>query len=69
MNARISARELFEQLGERLSLRWLAGERGAERILESVETVARRPSLARFLAPLPHRRPPSRMSGMRRSTR
>jgi hypothetical protein len=49
MNARISARELFEQLGERLSLRWVAGERGAERVLEAVETVARRPSLAGYL--------------------
>ena len=42
MNARISARELFEQLGERLSLRWVAGESGGERVLEAVETVARR---------------------------
>ena len=50
MNARISARELFEQLGERLSLRWVAGsERGGDRILEAVETVARRPSLAGYL--------------------
>ena len=49
MNARISARELFEQLGERLSLRWVAGERGGERVLEAVETVARRPSLAGYL--------------------
>ena len=49
MNARISARELFEQLGERLSLRWIAGERGGERVLEAVETVARRPSLAGYL--------------------
>ena len=49
MNARISAHELFEQLGERLSLRWLAGERGGERVLEAVDTVARRPSLAGYL--------------------
>jgi len=49
VNARISARELFEQLGERLSLRWIAGERGGERVLEAVETVARRPSLAGYL--------------------
>ena len=49
MNARISARELFDQLGERLSLRWIAGERGAGRVLEAVETVARRPSLAGYL--------------------
>ena len=49
MNERISAEELFEQQRERLGLRWLAGERGRERVLESVETVARRPSLAGYL--------------------
>jgi HPr kinase/phosphorylase len=45
----IRAQELFDQLGERLGLRWVAGERGAARVLESVETVARRPSLAGYL--------------------
>lgn len=49
MDARISAMELFEQLGERLGLRWLAGRHGQGRILESVQTVARRPSLAGYL--------------------
>ncbi len=49
MNERITARELFEQQRERLALRWVAGERGAERVLESVETVARRPSLSGYL--------------------
>lgn len=49
MNERITARELFEQQRERLMLRWLAGERGAERVLESVDTVARRPSLSGYL--------------------
>lgn len=49
MNARITAHDLFEQLRERLGLRWLAGERGETRVLESVETVARRPSLAGYL--------------------
>ena len=45
--ARITAAELFEQQVERLELRWLAGQRGAAaRVLEAVETVARRPSLA-----------------------
>ena len=46
---RISAQELHDQLAERLGLRWLAGQRGADRVLESVETVARRPSLAGYL--------------------
>lgn len=45
----IRAQELFDQLGERLALRWAAGERGAARVLESVQTVARRPSLAGYL--------------------
>jgi HPr kinase/phosphorylase len=49
MNARITARELFEQQRERLALRWVAGQGGADRVLEAVETVARRPSLAGYL--------------------
>ncbi|MCL1635252.1 HPr(Ser) kinase/phosphatase [Luteimonas sp. SX5] len=49
MNERITARELFEQQRERLMLRWVAGERGADRVLESVDTVARRPSLSGYL--------------------
>ena len=47
--ARISALQLFEQLQERLQLRWVAGEHGAERTLEAVDTVARRPSLCGYL--------------------
>ena len=48
--ARITAAELFEQQAERLDLRWLAGQRGADtRVLEAVETLARRPSLAGYL--------------------
>jgi HPr kinase/phosphorylase len=49
VTASISARELFEQQGERLQLRWLAGIEGANHRLEAVETVARRPSLAGYL--------------------
>ena len=45
----ISAQELFDQLSERLGLRWLAGRKGEARVLESVDTVARRPSLAGYL--------------------
>ena len=48
-SARITARELFDQQRERLALRWIAGQGGAERVLEAVETVARRPSLAGYL--------------------
>ncbi len=49
MTARITARELFEQQRERLDLRWLAGEEGGIRVLESGDTVSRRPSLAGYL--------------------
>src|SRR6476620_1557701 len=49
MNARISAQELYDQQLERLGLRWLAGRCGAARVLESVDTVAPRPSLAGYL--------------------
>ena len=48
--ARITAAELFALLQERLELRWLAGEKDAgARVLEAVETVARRPSMAGYL--------------------
>jgi len=49
VTARITARELFDQQRERLDLRWLAGENGGGRVLESGDTVARRPSLAGYL--------------------
>ncbi len=49
MSTSISARDLFEQQQQRLGLRWVAGQRGAERVLEAVDTVARRPSLAGYL--------------------
>ncbi len=48
--ARITAAELFEQQHERLALRWIAGQQGAaQRVVEAVDTVARRPSLAGYL--------------------
>ncbi len=48
--ARITAAELFEQQQERLELRWIAGQQGASlRVVEAVDTVARRPSLAGYL--------------------
>src|SRR5690606_4066784 len=49
MQERISAGELFDQVGGRLGLRWIAGRQGERRVLESVQTVARRPSLAGYL--------------------
>ncbi len=49
MSTSISAGELFDQQRDRLSLRWLAGQGGDRRVLEAVNTVARRPSLAGYL--------------------
>jgi len=50
MRNRISARELYDQLNERLGLRWMnAGQRGGERTLERAEQQTRRPSLAGYL--------------------
>ena len=49
MTMMISAGDLFDQLRERLELRWVAGQQGIARTLESVDTVARRPSLAGYL--------------------
>src|SRR4249920_657966 len=50
MRNRISARELYDQLQERLGLRWLtSGQRGGERTLERSEQMSRRPSLAGYL--------------------
>ena len=48
--ARITAAKLFALQQDALGLRWIAGEREAgRRVLEAVETVARRPSLAGYL--------------------
>lgn len=49
MTERITARELFERQEKQLALRWIAGQSGGNRVLESVDTVARRPSLAGYL--------------------
>ena len=50
MRNRISARELYDQLQERLGLRWLtSGQHGGERTLERGEQMSRRPSLAGYL--------------------
>jgi HPr kinase/phosphorylase len=49
MITRISARELFDQLQERLELRWITGQKGGERQLGRGEQLTRRPSLAGYL--------------------
>jgi len=48
-NASITARELFEQQQDKLSLRWLAGQKGGSREIDSGDTNSRRPSLAGYL--------------------
>ena len=49
MTDRLSARELFDELGERLEMRWVGGQRGGERLIERGEHLSRRPSLAGYL--------------------
>ncbi len=49
MIRKINARELFEQLSERLKLRWAAGQRGEARMIEPGEDLQRRPSLVGYL--------------------
>ena len=49
MADRLRARELFDELRERLELRWLGGQRGGERVIERGEHLSRRPSLAGYL--------------------
>jgi len=46
---RIASHELFEQLRERLGLRWLGGHAGEKRVVEATDTLSRRPSLAGYL--------------------
>lgn len=49
MATQITARELFDQLQARLDLRWVGGQEGESRVLESGEHLSRRPSLAGYL--------------------
>lgn len=49
MKTSITARDLFDQQHEKLALRWIAGQKGEGRLLDSGDTDARRPSLAGYL--------------------
>ncbi len=49
MNRQITARELFDQISDRLKLRWTGGLKGESRVLEAGENLARRPSLVGYL--------------------
>jgi HPr kinase/phosphorylase len=46
---RLTARELYESLSERMAMRWVAGVRGDERAIEPGDNHARRPSLVGYL--------------------
>jgi HPr kinase/phosphorylase len=46
---RITARELFDKVSERLALRWIAGEAGDKRALSMADRQSRRPSFAGYL--------------------
>jgi HPr kinase/phosphorylase len=49
MIRKINAREMFDQISERLKLRWVAGLRGESRVIEPGEDLQRRPSLVGYL--------------------
>jgi HPr kinase/phosphorylase len=49
MTRQLSARQLFDDLAERLGLRWIAGERGASREIGIDDGEPRRPSLVGYL--------------------
>lgn len=46
---RLTARELFEKVKDRLALQWVAGEQGEKRAIVPAEKQARRPSLVGYL--------------------
>jgi len=46
---RLTARQLFDAVGERLALRWVAGLRGENRAIETGGHLERRPSLVGYL--------------------
>jgi len=46
---RLTARELFDSVAERLGLRWIAGLNGGSRAIEPAEKQSRRPSLVGYL--------------------
>ncbi len=46
---RLSARQLYEAVGERMQLRWVAGMRGESRAIEPGDNLSRRPSLIGYL--------------------
>ena len=46
---RLSARQLYDSVHERMALRWVSGMRGESRVLEQAATTTRRPSLIGYL--------------------
>jgi len=45
---RLTARQLFDGVHERMALRWIAGMRGEARVLEPNAKLSRRPSLVGY---------------------
>ncbi len=46
---RLSARQLYDAVGDRMQLRWVAGMRGESRAIEPGDNLSRRPSLIGYL--------------------
>ena len=46
---RLTARQLYDGVHERMALRWVSGMRGESRVLEQAATTTRRPSLIGYL--------------------
>ncbi|MBK9493210.1 MAG: HPr(Ser) kinase/phosphatase [Xanthomonadales bacterium] len=49
MSEGLSARLLFDELRERLTLRWIAGQRGERRELDAADDIQQRPALVGYL--------------------
>lgn len=46
---KLTARQLFDEVQERMEMRWASGMRGEKRVLDPSETKSRRPSLVGYL--------------------
>jgi HPr kinase/phosphorylase len=46
---RLTARQLFDSLSERIAMRWVAGQRGESRVIDPGDSQSRRPSLVGYL--------------------
>jgi HPr kinase/phosphorylase len=46
---RLTSRQLFDSLSERIAMRWVAGQRGETRVIDPGDSQSRRPSLVGYL--------------------